>query len=297
MSYEGDGIFDTACYLIQVFPDALGRGAVTVFNRFLLVAMIGGFFGVSLIVLYRPAMQIAATPSPDRLERPCLPVGQATAVLVVLGQSNAGNYGMGHYAASEAVDNFDPDTGKCFAAIDPLLGADGKGSSFLPRLGDLLVQSGRFKRVIVVSIAVGGASISDLASVHLHRVDDLIAKLRKENLTPTHILFEQGETDASLHTTEAEYLASLVALVKKFRSEGYQAPVFVASSTKCDEVHPKNRNVIRRAQAAAVNADLDIRRGPDIDMIGNEGRAYGHCHMNQIGELAQAALWAAFIRR
>jgi Carbohydrate esterase, sialic acid-specific acetylesterase len=268
---------------------------VTVFNRFLLIALIGGLVSVALVVLNRPAMQIAAMPVPARVERPCLPAGESTAVIVALGQSNAGNYGMGRYAATEAVDNFDPDTGRCFAATDPLLGADGSGSSFLTRLGDLLVQSGRFKRAIVVSIAVGGASVYDLASIHLHRIDNLIAKLRKADLTPTYILFEQGETDAMQNATEPEYLASLTTLVKKFRSEGYEAPFFVALSTKCDEVHPKNRRVIRIAQAAAVNPDLNIRRGPDIDMIGNSGRVQGHCHMNEIGTLAQAGLWAAFI--
>jgi carbohydrate esterase-like sialic acid-specific acetylesterase len=274
----------------------LGPGAcVTVFNRVLLVGMIGGLFGVGLIVLNRPAMQIAAAPSPVRVERPCLPIGESTAVVIALGQSNVGNYGKGSYAATELVDNFDLDKARCFAATDPLLGTEGSGSSFLTRLGDLIIQSGRFKRAIVVSLAVGGASIADLAA--LHRLDDLIAKLRKTGIAPTHILFEQGETDAARDTTEAEYLASLTTLVKKFRSAGYDAPFFVAVSTKCDEVHPKNRHAIRSAQAAAVNAELNIRRGPDIDMIGNSGRAYGHCHMNEIGTLAQAALWAAFIRR
>jgi Carbohydrate esterase, sialic acid-specific acetylesterase len=218
------------------------------------------------------------------------------AVIVALGQSNAGNFGMGRYAATEAVDNFDPETGTCFSAIDPLLGADGSGSSFLPRLGDLLIQSGQFKRAIVVSIAVGGASILDLTSINLNRIDNLIAKLRQASVTPTQVLFEQGETDAAGNTTADEYLASLVKLVRQFRSAGYDAPFYVALSTKCDEVHPRNRRVIRAAQVAASNLDLNIRRGPDIDMIGNNGRTHGHCHMNEIGTLAQAALWAAFIR-
>jgi hypothetical protein len=204
---------------------------------------------------------------------------------------------MGRYAATEAVDNFDPETGNCFSAIDRLLGTDGSGSSFLPRLGDLLIQSGEFNRVIVVSIAVGGASIFDLASIHLGRIDNLIKKLQQAGITPTHFLFQQGETDAVRNTTAAEYLASLIKLVRKFRSAGYQAPFYVALSTKCDEAHPRNRLVIRIAQAAARDIDLNIRRGPDTDMIGNSGRAHGHCHMNEIGTLAQAALWAAFIRR
>jgi len=66
----------------------------------------------------------------------------------------------------EAVDNFDPESGKCFAATDPLLGADGLGASFATRLGDILIQSGQFKRVIIAPMAIGGASISQLNSTY-----------------------------------------------------------------------------------------------------------------------------------
>jgi hypothetical protein len=265
-------------------------------NRLFLIAIVIGFYSTAFVV-FRVLVTRSAENQPVRVRRPCLPVGEDTAVIVALGQSNAGNWGMGRYAATEAVDNFDPETGNCFSAIDRLLGTDGNGSSFLPRLGDLLIQSGKFHRVIVVSIAVGGASIFNLASIHLGRIDNLIKKLRQAGITPTHFLFQQGETDAMLNTTEAEYLASLVRLVRQFRSAGYEAPFYVALSTKCGEGHPRNRRAIRAAQAAAIDINLNIRRGPDTDIIGNSGRAPGYCHMNETGTIAQAALWVAFIRR
>lgn len=235
--------------------------------------------------------------SPARSERPCTPTADSTAIIIVHGQSNAGNYGAGRYSATEAVENFDPESGKCFSAVDPLLGADGNGANFATRLGDILIQSGKFERVLIASIAVGGASLAELNSIHLNKIDNLIIALKRADLTPTHFLFQQGETDASSKTTETEYLASFNALVRKFRSAGYQAPFYIAQSTKCDAVNPKNTLAIRRAQAAAVNTDLNIRRGPDIDIIGNEGRSRGNCHMNEMGTLANAALWAAFIGR
>ena len=259
------------------------------------VAIINGLLCTALVAFSRPVTQIASI-LPDRVEKPCAPVGDSVAMIVALGQSNAANYGTGRYAATEAVENFDPESGRCFSAIDPLLGADGSGSSFVTRLGDILIQSGEFKRAIIVSIAVGGASVSDLTSTYLNRIDNLIVKLHNQDLTPTHFLFEQGETDASQDTTESQYLASLTMLVNRFRSAGYQAPFYVALATKCDDVHPKNRHAIRHAQAAAVDGNLNIRRGPDMDMIGNGGRTHGNCHMNEVGTLAQAALWAAFIR-
>jgi hypothetical protein len=262
------------------------------------VAILVGCLGVALFAGVGARQSQVSLMPPIRVERPCLPVGDSVAVIVVQGQSNAGNYGTGsRYAAREAVDSFDPESGKCFSAADPLPGAGGEGSSFATRLGDILVQSGQFKRVIVVSIAVGGASLADLTSTHLDRIENLIAKLDHAHLVPTHFLFEQGETDAALKTTEAEYSARLRMLVRTFRSAGYQAPFYIALATKCDEVHPKNIFAIRSAQAAAVDADLNIKRGPDLDTIGDEGRAPGNCHMNEVGTIAQASLWAAYLGR
>ena len=77
-----------------------------------------------------------------RIERPCVGISGKAAIIVVHGQSNAGNYGTVLYHAREAVDNFDPLTGKCFAATDPLLGADGAGGNFATRLGDILNTGG-----------------------------------------------------------------------------------------------------------------------------------------------------------
>ena len=74
-----------------------------------------------------------------------------TAIIVVHGQSNAANYGSSRRTAREAVDNFDPATGKCFAAADPLLGTDGAGG-ICTRLGDILIQAGRYDRVIIVPL-------------------------------------------------------------------------------------------------------------------------------------------------
>ncbi len=131
-----------------------------------------------------------ATP---RIERPCAASSGKTAIIVVHGQSNASNYGTARYGAREAVDNFDPLTGKCFAAIDPLLGADGVGGNFATRLGDTLIQAGRYDHIILVPIALGGASISLLNGEHSDRITNAILKLQAANLTPTHFLFQQGD--------------------------------------------------------------------------------------------------------
>jgi hypothetical protein len=239
---------------------------------------------------------LAAIAPPARVERPCGPISGKTAIIVVHGQSNAANFGSSRHTAREAVDNFDPATGKCFAAVDPLLGADGIGGSFATRLGDILVQAGRYNRVIFIPLARGGASLDFLNNEGAELTTNGIAKLKEAGLTPTHILFQQGETDAVSTTTAEQYASLLHQFVKRFRAAGFDAPFYLSRSAKCDYVGPNNIAAVRAGQLSAIDAALNIRPGPDTDTIGNEGRSPDGCHMNEAGTLANAALWAAFIK-
>src|SRR6202162_5064677 len=75
------------------------------------------------------------------------------AVIITLGQSTAGNHGLGLYKARNRVYNFSPDDGCCYHATDPLLGASGAGANFATRLGDMLIGQKLFDRVIIAPIA------------------------------------------------------------------------------------------------------------------------------------------------
>jgi hypothetical protein len=170
------------------------------------------------------------------------------------------------------------------------------GGSFATRLGDILIQAGRYDRVIFVPLARGGASLAFLNSEGAEVDDQRIAKLKEAGLTPTHILFQQGETDAVSTTTAEQYVSLLHQLAKRFRAAGFDAPFYLSRSSKCDYV---GRTTLRRyvpVQHSAVDEALNIRPGPDTDTIGNEGRSPDGCHMNEAGTLANAALWAAFIK-
>ena len=264
-----------------------------------LVFLIGGLLvgGVAgMLLMPGSRTDLTDFPPPPRVERPCNPVLARTAIIVVHGQSNAGNYGSVRHTAREAVDNFDPATGKCFAAADPLLGTDGIGGSFATRLGDMLIQAGRYDRVILVPLARGGASLSFLNNEGLELTTNGIAKLKQAGLTPTHILFQQGEKDAILTTSAEQYVSLLHQLVKRFRDAGIDAPFYLSRSTKCDYAGPKNVAAVRTGQLSAIDEALKIRPGPDTDTIGNEGRSADGCHMNEAGTHANAVLWAPFIR-
>ena len=251
---------------------------------------------VAMLKHYAPQSAGLPPPLPARVERPCGPASGRTAVIVVHGQSNAANYGSTRHTAREAVDNFDPASGQCFAAVDPLLGTDGYGGNFATRLGDIIIQSGRYDRVIIVPLARGGASITYLNNEGAELITNGIAKLKAAGLMPTHILFQQGESDATSTTTAEEYASLLRRLVKQFRNAGVDAPFYLSRGAKCDYLGPNNIAAVRAGQLAAIDEALDIRPGPDTDTIGNQGRVHDGCHMNEAGTLANAALWAAFIR-
>ena len=70
----------------------------------------------------------------------------------------------------------------------------------------------------------------------------------------------------------------------------------LSRSAKCNYAEPKNMAAVRAGQLSAVDEALNIRPGPDTDTIGNEGRSPDGCHMNEAGTLANAALWAAFMK-
>ena len=255
--------------------------------------LIGGIAAKLLIPGARP-INLAKVPPPLRFERSCTPMSGKTAIIVVHGQSNAANYGSTRYTAREAVDNFDPATGKCLAAADPLLGTDGAGGNFATRLGDILIQAGRYDRVIIVPVALASTSISVLNNERAELLTNALSKMKAAALTPTHILFQQGEQDAGLTTSAEQYVSQLHQLVKRFRTAGFDAPFYLSRSTKCGGGE-SNAAAVRAGQLSAIDDALNIRQGPDTDTIGNDGRADG-CHMNEVGTLANAALWAAFIR-
>jgi len=255
--------------------------------------LIGGIAAKILNPGARP-IDLAQAAPPLRVERPCTPVSGKTAIILVHGQSIAANFGSARYTAREAVDNFDPATGKCFAAADPLLGTDGAGGSFATRLGDILIEAGRYDRVIIVPLALASTSISVLNNEKAELLINALSSVKAAALTPTHILFQQGEQDARLTTSADQYVAQLHQLVTRFRTAGFDAPFYLSRTTKCVG-DANNTTAVRAAQLSAINDALNIRQGPDTDTIGNDGRADG-CHMNEAGTLANAALWAAFIK-
>ena len=264
---------------------------------FLAGGVLVGTLAGKLLTEYARQTELANLPPPPvRVERPCSPVSGKTAIIVVHGQSNAANYGSVRHTAREAVDNFEFRERQMLRRGRPVAGHRRHRRKFCDAPRDILIQDGRYDRVIFVPLARGGASIAYLNNEGAELITNGIAKMKAAGLTPTHILFQQGETDAVSKTTAEEYASALHQLVMRFRAAGFDAPFYLSRSTKCDYVGPNNIAAVRAGQLSAVDDALNIRLGPDTDTIGNEGRSPDGCHMNEAGTLANAVLWVPFVK-
>ncbi|MBI2798821.1 MAG: hypothetical protein HYX63_00815 [Gammaproteobacteria bacterium] len=216
--------------------------------------------------------------------------GPKTLVALTFGQSNSANFVRGRYRAKDAV--FYVAEGRCFTAEDPLPGADGDGGSVWSRLGDLLIASGRYERVVFAGIGVANSTVSSWSpGGDLH--PKLMATLKGlvgTGLTPTHLLWHQGEADRSRHTTGAAYQAHFRDLVQAIRQAKVAAPILVAVASYC---YGDSSAQITSAQAALVSRRLNIYAGPNTDNYTAPAERADDCHFSALGAERVAAAWFA----
>jgi hypothetical protein len=231
--------------------------------------------------------------TPDRPAQSCAPftTGNARhAVLFTFGQSNSANYGESRYTASDNVLNFNIHDGKCYSAADPLLGADGNGGSVWGRVGDALIASGAFDRVLVVPFGIGSTGIAEwTAGGRLHpRVTFAARQLARAGIAPTHVLWHQGENDARRGTAAEDYIRMFDDLVNALRDYGIQAPVFPAVATLCNDL---GSATLRDAQRALPERIDGVHPGPDTDTLSDMKDRIDYCHFSVRGMHAHAGLW------
>jgi hypothetical protein len=215
-----------------------------------------------------------------------------TAVIIILGQSNAANHGAGRYVAKHRVDNFNIYDGKCYRAEDPLLGASGDGGNFATRLGDKIIEDGLFDRVILAPIGMGGTTVEQWADQGMfnRRILVLIRRLYDAGLNADFILWHQGEGNPGMGDRDGrQYRKNLLEVIETFRRYGVDAPFFVALATLCGEPHQNAEN-IRAGQKGVVDNSAGVYQGADTDIIGVEYR-WDKCHFDEMGLSLAAALW------
>lgn len=253
------------------------------------------FFLLSFILLTSCRKSISGA----HFEVNCTPdsVRIDTAVLLVMGQSNAANFGETKYSAA-CSNSLNFYNGVLYPLADPLKGASGIGGSVWSRLADLLITKGLARVVIIAPVSIGGTSIETWkpGGINNHLIIETVIALRSKGLHITHVLWHQGESDNTVQyplLTAAQnaqrYRSEFLQIVAQLRSLGVHAPVFPAQATRCNTTPPDL--LLQQAQHDLASDSLGIYNGPNTDLLGNEYR-FDRCHFSDLGLQVHAMLWA-----
>lgn len=233
------------------------------------------------------------TPVGEQIEVPCAEVSVAQPlVLLALGQSNAGNHGAPLGRAAEPVMLIAE--GKCIWASAPLPGGTGMGDSIWQRLPALLSMQKERRLVVLSVLAVDATSIDDWTSQNSplrKRLISHVVSMRRLDLAPNFILWQQGEADARTGTSADKYVAGLTGLAAALNDAGEDAPIILARSTVCQSLPS---TAMRSAIEATVASNNRFRLGPDTDTLSSDVFRNG-CHLTQVGLDSAAKMWAESI--
>ena len=242
-------------------------------------------------------------------------------VFVVAGQSNSANHGQEKQnTQTQRVASFDGQRWQL--ANDPQPGASGRGGSFMPPLGDMLVK--RFDVPVgFIACGLGGSSVREWLPAgatfpnpptiekRVERTADgrwtskgeaytaLVDRIRPLGLNGFRaVLWHQGESDANQKDASRtlagnfyrQYLAQVIH--DSQRGIGWNAPWFVAQVSyhvPGDEASPD----IREAQASLWRDGIALE-GPDTDALKGAFRERGGLgvHFSDAGLREHANKWA-----
>lgn len=212
-------------------------------------------------------------------------------VAVIFGQSNAANFDQTQHVAGPNVLMIQ--NGQLLHAQDPISDANGTVGSVWPLVGDKLIESGAYSKVIIYNVAVGGTGLNlwSKSGEFNEKITDAVKLLRAMNLEPTHIFVHQGETDAGNKTDPATYEYEMYYIIQELRAMDVKAPFFVSRATVCQGLPYQP---IRDAQQAIVNDNENTFAGPDTDQITLSER-WDQCHFGTVGQGIASDLWVKAI--
>ncbi|MBY3066225.1 hypothetical protein HFO74_22865 [Rhizobium laguerreae] len=227
-----------------------------------------------------------------------------TAVLLILGQSNAANYGgqrhRSNYGA-RVVNAFDK---RCFIAASPLLGSTNTRGEFWTLLANNLIASGQNDNVILAPLAYSGSEVARWAAGGDFNpvLVDTVKKLQDSGYRITNVLWVQGEADLVIGTPAEAYQERFMSMVDTLRQHGVEAPVYISTASKCLE--PSNGgfkehipdNAVVRAQLALSKSGHGIREGVNSDALLDGDDRYDDCHFGATGGEKVSQAWLNLLR-
>lgn len=234
---------------------------------------------------------------PGKQEAVCPAQNQDTAVLLAIGQSNSANSAEKKFTTKyphKVLNYFD---GKCYVASSPLLGATGAKGEFMTPLADKLIESGKYKSVLIISSGIENSPISrwqrdgDLNGMLLDVIDKVGSKYKI-----TEIIWHQGESDYINNTSAKVYARSFNSLVETLKEKDVDSPIFISIATRCRGGWKEN-NPTSVGQRQLVD-HKKIFLGADTDNILNDpDRSPDRCHFSEAGQLKTAESFSTAIQR
>jgi len=248
-------------------------------------------------VEYGPYARLLAYPG--KVSIPCPPQTDRTAVLLIIGQSNAANTGGQRFRSQSGrvAAYFD---GKCTVAASPLLSTSGIGGEAWSAIGDRLVNGGGFDEVVLLPAAIGGSALGQWTSGgDLHSMLEELVKDAESHYRITNVLWHQGETDFTTGTSEDAYVSGFQSLARDLRSLGVTTPIYVSIATRCEQIDDlwSSDNPISRAQRRLGNSGEGFAPGVDTDtLLADLDRSDG-CHIGGSGMSKVIDAWTEILRR
>ena len=230
---------------------------------------------------------------PGKSDVGCPPQHETTAVLLIIGQSNAANASGQRYRSQHGPALINFFQGRCVIAGSPLLGSSGNEGESWTLLGDKLIASGRYQQVVLIPAAVGASEVARWAPG-----GDINALLSNEldivhrHYRITHVLWHQGEADYLQGTSGADYRRAFKGLLETLRHKGVDAPVFVSVATKCGLARDwQPGNPVATAQRSLWDSATGVFPGVDTDSLLTETDRYDDCHFAGSGQEKFADAW------
>lgn len=259
-------------------------------------------FIYTFLILHKNHAQASVNSGTDSLKEVCLSnltPDKNTMIALTFGQSNAGNRGQTPYTPHNTVLNYYE--GKLYRAKDPLLGATGPGGSVWTHLGDFLIDSGLYKKVIFVPIAVGNTDIACWSSgICFQKLEKTLKQLDSLHIKLTHIFWHQGESDNLENTSKQNYKASLKVILQTIRSYHQQANIYISIASYHNGAITKPLGVdkkIRTAQKEFISENKGVVYGPDSDKLIYAIYRHDGVHFSDFGMKVFAQLWLSAIKK
>ena len=222
-----------------------------------------------------------------------------TAVILVVGQSNAANHGEHLNASRHANRVLNHWNGRCYQAASPLLGATGIEGEYITALADELIDSQQVGTVLIHSVAVTGTPIARWkAGGDLNR--ELLSDLKALSVmyAVTDVIWHQGESDYANQTSADSYQRSFHSMRQSLAQAGVLAPIWLVGASKCGfDPQWHSGNPVAQAHSLLNQSPDHVRMAISTDAVfeAKDRRADG-CHLSQSGQqklaytLAQAVL-------